>query len=324
MNDIAKSLSDDASGGIDRHRRDQDGQPPREKLHSAILEHGYAVYEAPSLSSPDQLNDFVTKISWTRGALPYAEERASPRTTLNGEIYTSTEYPAHLSIFPHNECSSRAMWPGLLFFACKKAPQERGGTTLCDGRKVTAELSGKLKSEFRERGLTYYRNYGKEVGPSLEYGFNTTDREEIERYCERGGISYEWLSDTRLRTTARRSAFIVHPLTNEELWFNYAMFYSPLSLEEKLRRFVVRNPPRDRALGVAFGDGEPIPDDYFSEISDIINKHTIVHQWQENDIVIIDNMRFLHGREPFSGDREIWFAMADPVLHDDVAVKEPV
>jgi hypothetical protein len=43
-------------------------------------------------------------------AMTYVE-RSSPRRLVYGSVYTSTEYPADQSIFPHNENSYAGVWP---------------------------------------------------------------------------------------------------------------------------------------------------------------------------------------------------------------------
>lgn len=49
------------------------------------------------------------------GDLLEYRERSSPRTHVEHNIYTSTEYPAHHPIFLHNENSYAHTWPLNLF-----------------------------------------------------------------------------------------------------------------------------------------------------------------------------------------------------------------
>jgi hypothetical protein len=39
----------------------------------------------------------------------------------------------------------------------------------------------------------------------------------------------------------------------------------------------------------------------------------IAERWRPGDIMLVDNIRLAHGREPFQGEREVLVAMGDPV-----------
>ncbi|MFM9445922.1 TauD/TfdA family dioxygenase [Streptomyces acidiscabies] len=43
----------------------------------------------------------------------------------------------------------------------------------------------------------------------------------------------------------------------------------------------------------------------------------MAERWQRGDIMLVDNIRVAHGREPFQGDREVLVAMGDPVERKD-------
>ena len=50
----------------------------------------------------------------------------------------------------------------------------------------------------------------------------------------------------------------------------------------------------------AMGDGSPFPYDMLAEISSLAQERTHSTQWQENDILIFDNSRYMHGRTGFT------------------------
>jgi hypothetical protein len=58
---------------------------------------------------------------------------------------------------------------------------------------------------------------------------------------------------------------------------------------------------RRNTLGelMAFDDGSPIPDAIVREIEDAMASLTEEIAWQAGDLVMIDNTRFMHGRNPF-------------------------
>jgi hypothetical protein len=51
------------------------------------------------------------------------------------------------------------------------------------------------------------------------------------------------------------------------------------------------------------GDGSPFPAGLLEEISGLANEQTHSTRWQENDILIFDNSRYMHGRSGFTDKR---------------------
>ena len=62
-----------------------------------------------------------------------------------------------------------------------------------------------------------------------------------------------------------------------------------------------------------FGDGTPIENEMLEEVRAAYAEEAVESDWNTGDVVVIDNMRFAHGRAPFAGDRRVLVAMADPV-----------
>ncbi len=59
-----------------------------------------------------------------------------------------------------------------------------------------------------------------------------------------------------------------------------------------------------------FGNGDPIGADIVQTINDVYERHTVREPWQAGDLLLVDNIRTAHRREPFEGRREIVVAMA--------------
>jgi hypothetical protein len=62
-----------------------------------------------------------------------------------------------------------------------------------------------------------------------------------------------------------------------------------------------------------FGNGDPIGADVVRVINEAYEAHTAREPWQAGDLMLVDNIRTAHGREPFEGPREVLVAMADAV-----------
>ena len=248
------------------------------------------------------------------GSEPMQDARwSTPRSSVGEGAFTSTEYPADQWIVLHSEMSYARLWPRLLLFQCKIAAETGGATTICDLEALSADLSD-LVSEFHEREVIYLRNFRRGVDVPWQHAFGTEDRDEVERIGAEHGLEVEWQSDGTLRTSQQAQGAIEGP--NGPLWFNQAQLFHPCQLPAATRKalemaFGSDGLPRN----AIFGDGEPIPDATINHILDCLSKHTENIDWQAGDVAIIDNMRWMHGRAPFTGTRKVLAAMGRP--HSD-------
>ncbi|MET0132709.1 MAG: TauD/TfdA family dioxygenase, partial [Kibdelosporangium sp.] len=48
-------------------------------------------------------------------------------------------------------------------------------------------------------------------------------------------------------------------------------------------------------------------------INDVYARHTIRAPWQAGDLLLVDNCRTAHSREPFTGARDVVVAFGDPL-----------
>jgi alpha-ketoglutarate-dependent taurine dioxygenase len=277
----------------------------RDKLteHGAVLLRGFDV---PDVASFDR----VVR-AFSGEPLTYAE-RSSPRTTIEGQVYTSTEYPATEEIFLHNENSYQASWPQVLYFYCRQSPETLGATPLSDIRTVYELIDPAVRTEFEQRRWSVVRNYQSKFGLSWQYVFNTEDKQEAEAHCAANGLTAEWLPGERLRTRAIRDAVHRHPRTGVPVWFNHIAFFHISTVNEQDRAGLLELfSPDELPANTLYGDGAPIPDDVVAHLRDCYRAATTRFDWQEQDVLIVDNMAAAHGREPFTGKRSIGVAMGE-------------
>jgi alpha-ketoglutarate-dependent taurine dioxygenase len=150
------------------------------------------------------------------------------------------------------------------------------------------------------------------MGGSWQYFYDTDDRAQVERYCAAQGIDVEWVGSDGLRTRAVRDAVHAHPVTGQRVWFNHATFFHvntlpPTYREEMLEMFGEDDLPSN----TYYGDGAPIPDDVTKHLQEAYQAARLRFDWQQDDVLVIDNMLTAHGREPYTGARRIAIAMAE-------------
>jgi alpha-ketoglutarate-dependent taurine dioxygenase len=281
----------------------------RDTVRDLLHTHGAVLLRGFETGGVDGFDAVVRAVSGS--PLTYAE-RSSPRSTIKGQVYTSTDYPPAEEIFLHNENSYQATWPLTLFFYCITPPATQGATPLADTRRILKSIDPAIRDEFATRGWTVVRNFSAEFGVPWQQAFNTEDRNTVAAYCARNGVDVEWVGRNGLRTTARRQAIHTHPVTGEPVWFNHLTFFHVTTLAEEvcegLREMFDE---RDLPTNTYYGDGERVPDEIMAHLRDCYRAASRRFDWERDDVLIVDNMLAAHAREPFTGARKIAVAMAE-------------
>jgi hypothetical protein len=76
----------------------------------------------------------------------------------------------------------------------------------------------------------------------------------------------------------------------------------------------------DLPRNATYGDGSPIPEDDLRQIRLAFDAEEVEFQWSPNDILLLDNMRVAHARNPYKGKRRILAAMGRPSSSESVMV----
>lgn len=282
------------------------------EIKKCLLTHGAILIRGFEISSNQDFIKVKKKITNSE-SLDYFDGN-SPRTKINTDVYTSTEYPNELSITLHNELSYSNKWPTNIFFYCETPSEVGGETPIIDGRYFLKLLDNSIVNEFEKKGIIYSRflNDGNGFGKSWKNTFDTTNRKVVEEYCIENNIKYSWI-DNSLYVEQFGPGIIKHETSQERVWFNQANQFHPSSLPIDVFNLFTEIYGSEKYKFPhysKFGTGEEIPTNYLKEITEISFKNSIVFKWQKGDLLILDNMLMAHGRLSYSGYRKIYVSMS--------------
>ncbi|MGI2902886.1 TauD/TfdA family dioxygenase [Tolypothrix sp. VBCCA 56010] len=288
----------------------------RELIATNLLKHGGILFRNFQVRDVAEFEKFIQIVS---GDLLEYRDRSSPRSIIQGNIYTSTDYPANQTIFLHSENSYAATWPLKIFFYCMTPAIQGGETPIADTRKLYQRIDSKIRDRFIEKKVMYVRNFGDGFGLPWQTVFQTINPAEVETFCRHNGIEFEWKEGNRLRTRQIRQAIATHPQTGEQVWFNHAVFFHVSTLEPNIRKSLLAEfQEEDLPHNTYYGDGSPIEKTVLDEIRATYQQETIIFPWQAGDILMLDNMLAAHGRMPFVGERKVVVGMAEQLSSKDI------
>lgn len=212
--------------------------------------------------------------------------------------------------FPLHPELSREPWkPDAAFFWCMNPPREGGETTVCDGVELVRQLPSEVRQAFEGRRLLYRQVASPELLLTW-LGTDTPNDEQIRNPPR--GCPYKFLRrDGRVVRYFTRPALHRPMFTSDLAWGNFLLF---------ARGTGRRGFP-------AFDDAQPVPDALLDVVEDASKRITAPVRWVANDIIILDNSRFMHGRNQIvdPGERRIAtyfgylkFAVLDPEEGDGV------
>ncbi|OMP79228.1 class II aldolase/adducin family protein [[Flexibacter] sp. ATCC 35208] len=283
-------------------------KPQVDKLYTT---YGAVLFRGFKVGNED---DFQQVCQSFAGKLLDYTEPSTPRTKVNDKVYTSTEYPKERHIPLHNEHSYTDTWPGKIWFYSREAAVSGGETPIADAALVYRLMPVALRDKFEQLGVSYVRTFHKDIDLPWQKVFGTDSREEVEMLCKKKGMTFSWKENDVLQTSYTVQGVAVHPLSGEKVWFNQAHLFNIMSLDEVTRTSLIEllgaaNVPRNSFLG----DGSVLSKEDLDAIAAAYAKASIIFPWQNNDVLLLDNMRFAHGRRPFTGNRKVLVAMSDPI-----------
>jgi len=199
------------------------------------------------------------------------------------------------SIPLHSELSHTPFRPDICWFYCVKAPTRGSETTLCDGSLLASMLPSSVLDLLEGKVLRYRRTTSITF---LERLLGTTDAAILRELLAIGSYS-RWYE---IRGDEVRQDFVTPVL------YNATFVHKPVFANNIIHNFRPKTP----LLYPTFDDGSAIPEHLIVDICKIAERCTFGVQWRDQDLLMFDNTRFMHGRRTvIDTQRTIWTHFSD-------------
>ena len=201
----------------------------------------------------------------------------------------------------HCENGNSPVWPELCWFYCEKAARLGSQTTLCEGRTVWARLSPETRSLFQSNDIAYSRRVDEPRWKTyVQHALGKTSVDDV-RFADLERVT----AGTRSRTILNDDGSIHYSVQVP------AVRAGAFSSEPGFANSILGPSNNYEAPVIAFADGSPIPDHVMEEIRRVTEEVTDEIDWRDGDLLLIDNMRVMHGRRAIlDPDRIIYNALS--------------
>lgn len=184
------------------------------------------------------------------------------------------------SAFPLHPEMSQVPWrPDIAWFACAQPPKSGGETTLCDGLKIVDGMRGETR-EYLSGRLFLYKKRALPEECKFWAGVSDPSEESLKR--QRVDSPFKFVIEGGVLFKLFLTPALYQPMFSNRLAFGSFLLFRRLLHNKK-------NFP-------LFEDGSIVPEGVFNEIKMVSDRYTVNHQWVKNDILMVDNTRFMHGR----------------------------
>lgn len=232
------------------------------------------------------------------------------REAISEDGTTSTVNPGQDFIPLHREGAYSPAAPDILMFYCDTPPSNGGETILCDGVVLREELSNDARA-FVDGAILKWRWW--QPAESWRAKLGTEDKAEaLERLDELQAYlpPYERL-EAEFDGDTLRGSFLTPAVIPTRSGDAAAFCNSVLAYYNQGGRDFFG----ESGLELSLLDDSAFPDNVLHELHAAAERVTQPVNWKKGDIVVVDNIRVMHGRRAFGGRRRIFVRMG--YVHDD-------
>ncbi|MFT5082335.1 MAG: alpha-ketoglutarate-dependent taurine dioxygenase [Lentisphaeria bacterium] len=181
----------------------------------------------------------------------------------------------------HGEMYYSQIKPSRLWFYCHVAPSKGGATQVCDAATFYRQLSETTKTLLQNNLVSYIVTYQKEEWRNI---FQNDDLQKVKDHCESEKMDFKVLPNDGIQTTYTTSPLVKHK-DGSMLFINNLI---PILAQE----YILQKNNRV----VRLQNGTQISLQIFEEFIGLTNAIAYDHNWQSQDVIVVNNQHVMHGR----------------------------
>ena len=246
-----------------------------DQIKALFKQHGALMFRGFELDI-NTFSDFTDQFSHD-----YVSNKSPGRDVLSqdGRVQTVNTGYQHFPLHPE---MAREPWqPDIAWFMCDQPARIDGETTVCDGVAAAAAFQAGLHDHLKQSTLAHTlptniewcRDFLNLPNVSVDALLNDKLSQQFEFSLVNGQLH---------RTYYR--PMLHKPMFNDQLAYGNFLVFAR-------RRLMVRHFP-------CYADGNEVEDEIVNEIETVTNQLSAQVKWQQHDLVMLDNTRFMHGRNP--------------------------
>jgi alpha-ketoglutarate-dependent taurine dioxygenase len=250
-------------------------------IQSLFIEFGVVLFRGFSFNQ-HQLNALTSQYCFA-----FVMNKQPGRQRVSGDGRTQSVNLSPVAFPLHPEMSQVPWRPDIAWFACASAPAYGGETTLCDGVAIADNLHEETRAYLETRSFLYKK---KATNDECEFwtGITNPTAEKLKGVQDRSPFKFSIEDGVLFKSFI--TPVLYRPMHSGKLAFGSFLLFRRI-LHKKY------NFP-------TFEDGSIVPDSLFNEINSAANNQTVAHKWQANDILMVDNTRYMHGRRSIENENQ--------------------
>lgn len=205
----------------------------------------------------------------------------------------------------HCENGNSPFLPDLCWFYCERAAVEGSQTTVCDGYRAWDALSEATRRRFLDKKIVYSRRV--EEDKWKRFAFHMLEGRKPIDQIVLDDILAPVRGNANVRITGNDDGSIHYA-------FEVAAARQPQFGGERIAfaNSILGPSYNYETPKITFADGEEFPEPLLAEIRDATESVTENIDWQDGDVLLIDNTRAMHGRRAIrDANRVIYNALSD-------------
>ena len=270
-------------------------------IENFLEEHGVILFSDFPVKNAENFDHFVTAFNFETFTYEKSLSNAV-RINKTDKVFTANEAPKEIEIFLHHEMAQTPIYPHRIFFFCKSTSEKGGETPLCRSDHLYDAIyreNESLLKNFEKYGVIYnsIMSDGDELvsgqGRSWQKTLGVENKNEAEIKLAQLGYEWTWMQGNNLSVTTCTFEAIKTLKDGRKSFFNQVIAAS----------LGWKKSSENEVSPVRYGNGDEIDLSAIDLIAELANSLTFLRSWEENDILLVDNFRVMHGRKPFSGRR---------------------